>query len=83
MAELDSMNMRINNMMAHRDSAAMARDIENMTRNTESFLREREEQEKKKLMGLWVRGGLFVAMIALVIVNFIRRRNNKKDNPPT
>lgn len=59
------------------DSAARARSQEQMNRNLDAFVRQQKEREKKEWQRAWMRIGLGMFFLVVLIVGMLRRRKKK------
>jgi hypothetical protein len=81
-ASLDSSRKRTDSLLLQQgkyfDSVNMANYMEQNTRNLNSFMKSMKEREKKENKRMWIRLGLGVFFLAILVVSFIRRRKAKK-----
>ena len=81
MKELDSINARINEgykqTMHTMDSVNNHLQQEQNERNLESFVRMQKERETKKKKAMWLRLGLGVFFLGVLVFGWMRRRKAK------
>lgn len=72
----DSMTKRA---MEYNDSIMMAPSLEQMDRNFESFMAERQRQEEKQRRNSYIKIAFGLAGFGLLIFSFVRNRKKKKE----
>jgi Tfp pilus assembly protein PilN len=81
-AELDSMQKVNDSMfkvrMKRSDSIERARFNEQNTRNLNSFVKSMQERDRKQKRAMWMRLGLGVLMLGVLIFGLLRRRKKKE-----
>jgi hypothetical protein len=85
--EIKEMMRRSDSLSKRTDSILLARSRESLygpearrrdSMNVAMFVRLQKEREAKQRKQLWIRGGFFVAMLALFIAGIIVRRRRKQ-----
>ena len=72
--QLDSINERINNSFKSMDSAYMKQQAEQNNRNLDAFMAMQKEREAKQKKAMWIRLGLGVFFLGVLIFGLMRRR---------
>jgi superfamily II RNA helicase len=80
MKELDSINARINNSYKSMDSAYMQRQIEQNNKNLDAFMAMQREREAKQKRSNWIRLGIGLLFLGVLIFGVRRRNKNQHMN---
>lgn len=82
-ANMDSISRRIdsirNRALEYNDSITRAQSMEQMDRNFESFMAERQKQEEKQRRNAYIRIAFGLAGFGLLIFSILRNRKKKKE----
>lgn len=73
----DSMLARSTHLL---DSASLARQQEQNNKNLSYFVKEYNEQQRKREQQMWLRIGLGIALLVLLLIGLFRKR--KKNSRP-
>ncbi len=74
MKQMDSINERINNSFKSMDSVYMKQQLEQNNRNLDQFMAMQREREAKQKRSNWIRLGIGVLFLGVLIFGWMRRR---------
>ena len=74
MKQLDSINERLNNSYKIMDSANRRQMMEQNNRNLDAFMAMQREREAKQKKAMWIRLGLGVLFLGVLIFGVMRRK---------
>ena len=80
MKQLDSINERLNNSYKRMDSVYVRRQIEQNNRNLDTFMAMQREQQAKQKKAMWIRLGIGVLFLGVLIFGLLRRRKKAAQN---
>jgi hypothetical protein len=78
-----SMDSSMNAYYKMQDSINLKRTLEQNNRNLDAFMAEQRARKERETRGLWIRGGILLLALGVMIYSFIRRRKKKANSTPT